>query len=115
MRAKRRVARFGDVEIDFDQMEIRRSDHIVSATILELRILNFFVENPFFVFSREDLIAAVWPKRKRSNGRTVDSFIVGLRRKLEKDPRRPVYLQTVYGRGYKFVPFPRVSGAHSRT
>ena len=103
---KKGVVVFGKVTIDFDRMEIRRSGQVIPLTALEFRILKFLVDNPHCVFSREELISAVWPERERVNGRTVDNFVVHLRRKLEKDPAHPAYLQTVYGVGYKFVPFP---------
>ena len=103
---KKGVAIFGEIAIDFDRMEILRSGRIVSATALEFKILKFFVDNPHCVFSREELIGAVWPERDRVSGRTVDNFIWHLRRKLEKDAARPVYLQTVHGAGYRFAPFP---------
>jgi DNA-binding response OmpR family regulator len=98
------VAVFGDIRIDFDRMEIRHSGRIVAATAHEFRLLKFFVDNPGFVFTREELLGAVWPERKRVNGRTVDNSIAHLRQKIETDPSRPVYFQTVHGVGYKFEP-----------
>jgi DNA-binding response OmpR family regulator len=98
------AAVFGNVVVDFDRMELRRAGRIVPATSLEFRLLKFFVDNPEYVFSREELIRAVWPERKRVNGRTVDNYISHLRQKLEENPSSPVYFQTVYGTGYKFVP-----------
>jgi len=56
------------------------------------------------VLSRAQLIAAVWPKRKRSSYRTVDNCIAKLRQKIERNPTHPVHLLTVHGAGYKFVP-----------
>jgi len=103
---RRGVAIFGEIAIDFDRMEIRRAGRIVPATALEFKILKFLVDNPHCVFSREELLDAVWPERERLTGRTVDNFVGHLRRKLEEDPARPAYLQTVYGAGYRFVPFP---------
>src|SRR5215467_10522321 len=100
------VALFGEIAIDFDRMEIRRSGQIMRATALEFRILKFFVNHPHCVFSREELLDAVWPQRERANARTVDNFVVQLRRKLEEDAAHPTYLQTVHGAGYRFVPFP---------
>jgi DNA-binding response OmpR family regulator len=105
---KRGAAVLGEVIIDFDRMEIRRGGQTVPATSLEFRLLKFFVDHPEYVFSREELIRAVWPERKRVNGRTVDNYISHLRRKLEQNPATPTLFQTVYGTGYKFVP-----GAHS--
>jgi DNA-binding response OmpR family regulator len=97
------VAEFGEIVIDFDRMELRRSGRQIPATFLEFRLLKVLVDNPQRVFSREELIRAVWSLRKRASERTVDNTIWRLRRKLEKDPARPVYLQTVQPTGYKFA------------
>jgi DNA-binding response OmpR family regulator len=102
---KKRVVVFGQVAIDFDRMELRKSGHLIPTTSQEIRVLKFFVDNPERVFSREELVCAVWPKRKRANGRTVDNCVSHLRHKVEEDPARPVYFKTLYGAGYKFVPF----------
>jgi DNA-binding response OmpR family regulator len=98
------VAQFGEIIVDFDRMELRRSGHVIPVTYLEFKLLRFFVNNPQFVFSREDLIRAVWPERRRTTWRTVDNSILHLRQKLERNPARPVFFQTVHRAGYKFVP-----------
>jgi len=67
------------------------------------------------VFTREELLGAVWPERKRVNGRTVDNSIAHLRQKIEEDPSRPVYFLTVHGVGYKFEPFGEAEKIHSAT
>lgn len=103
---KKGVVTFGEITIDFDRLELRCSSRIVPATAQEFRRLRFLVENPYSVFSRPELMSAAWPERERVSGRTVDNVIAHLRRKLEKDPANPVYLQTVYGVGYRFAPFP---------
>lgn len=103
----------GEISIDFDRMEIFRDGRTVSATSLEFRLLKFFIDHPEYVFSREELIRAVWPDRKRVNGRTVDNYISHLRRKLEQNPATPTLFQTVYGTGYKFVPGGHSTSAHS--
>jgi two-component system alkaline phosphatase synthesis response regulator PhoP len=101
---KKGVVQFGEIVIDFDGMELRRSGHVIPATYLEFKLLRFFVDNPQFVFSREELIRAVWPKRRRRTRRGVDNSISNLRKKLERNPAQPVYFQTVHRAGYKFVP-----------
>lgn len=102
---KKGVAIFGHIAIDFDRMELCRSGHMIPATCLEFRLLKLFIDNPEYVFSRDELIRAVWPDRKRVNARTVDNSISHLRRKLEEHPAHPLYFQTIHGAGYKFVPF----------
>jgi DNA-binding response OmpR family regulator len=96
-------ATLGDIIIDFDRMEIRCSSQSIPATSLEFRLLKFFFDNPNRVFSREELIRAVWKKRKRSGLRTVDTSIWHLRQKLEKNPDSPTFFRTVHGEGYRFV------------
>ena len=100
---KKTVAEFDDVAIDFDGMELRRRGHIVPATVLEFRLLKFFLNNPEQAVSREQLMHAVWPARERKSARTVDNSILHLRRKLEENPNSPTHFQTVRGIGYKFV------------
>jgi DNA-binding response OmpR family regulator len=97
-------AQFGEISVDFRKMELCRSDHPIGLTLLEFKVLKFLVSRPGIVVSRQKLIAAVWPKRKRSSYRTVDNFIVKLRQKIENNPDCPVFLLTVHGVGYKFVP-----------
>jgi DNA-binding response OmpR family regulator len=84
-------------------MEIRNSSQSIPATSLEFRLLKLFIDNPNRVFSRKELIRAVWKKRKRASLRTVDNFISRLRRKLEKNPVDPIFFQTVKGTGYRLV------------
>lgn len=98
------VARFGDLSLNFRKMELCRANHPVVLTLQEFKVLKFFISRPEEVVSRQKLITAIWPKRKRSSDRTVDNHIARLRRKIEKDPAHPVYLLTVHGVGYKFVP-----------
>jgi two-component system alkaline phosphatase synthesis response regulator PhoP len=97
-------ARFGEISLNFRKMELRRADQPVVLTLQEFKVLRFFVSRPEVVVSRQKLITAVWPKRNRSSRRTVDNHIARLRQKIEKDPAHPVYLLTVHGVGYKFVP-----------
>jgi len=95
---------FGEISLDFATMELSRSGHPVEITLREFRVLKFFVSRPHVVISRQKLISSAWPKRQRSSYRTVDNCIAKLRRKIESDPDCPVFLQTVHGVGYKFVP-----------
>jgi DNA-binding response OmpR family regulator len=95
---------FDEISLDFKKMELRRSSRLVDITLQEFKVLKFLVTRPEIVVSRQRLISAVWPKRKRSSSRTVDNCIARLRQKIERTPDSPVFIQTVYGVGYKFVP-----------
>jgi DNA-binding response OmpR family regulator len=62
------------------------------------------VENPERVLSRDELLNQVWGYECYPSTRTVDNHILKLRQKLEQDPSNPIYLRTIHGAGYKFVP-----------
>jgi DNA-binding response OmpR family regulator len=98
------VAQFGDMSLDFKTMELYRGGRPVEITLREFKVLKFLVCRPRIVISRQKLISSAWPKRERSSFRTVDNCIAKLRQKIETNPNRPVFLQTVHGVGYKFVP-----------
>jgi len=98
------VARFGEISLDFRTMELSRSGRPVEITLREFKVLRFLVSRPRVVVSRQKLISSAWPKRQRSSYRTVDNCIAKLRQKIESNPDCPVFLRTVHGVGYKFVP-----------
>jgi len=95
--------RFGDVEIDLRARTVTRAGKPIKLTHLEFELLTFFGRNEDRVFSREELLHAVWGIRQGTPARTVDNFVAQLRAKLETDPDRPVHLITVRGSGYRFV------------
>jgi DNA-binding response OmpR family regulator len=95
---------FGDVRIDLASREVTRAGAPVALTHLEMELLIFFCRNADRVFSRDELVRAVWGLRSSGQARTVDNFVAQLRAKLEPDPDRPVYFVTVRGSGYRFVP-----------
>jgi DNA-binding response OmpR family regulator len=98
------MAHFGDFCLDFQTMELCRADQVVTLTLREFKVLKFLVTRPRIVVSRQKLISSAWPKRKRSSYRTVDNCIARLRQKIENNPDCPVFIRTVHGVGYKFVP-----------
>jgi DNA-binding response OmpR family regulator len=71
---------------------------------MEFKTLRFFVENPYRVISRDELLNEVWGYDSYPCTRTVDNRILRLRQKLEIDAAKPKHFLTVYGSGYKFVP-----------
>jgi two-component system, OmpR family, alkaline phosphatase synthesis response regulator PhoP len=70
----------------------------------EAMMLKLFVENPNCVVSRNEILDRIWGEDNYPSSRTIDNFIVRLRRILEPDPSRPKYLHTVWGVGYRFTP-----------
>lgn len=98
--------RFEDVVVDFDTLKIIRDDQEFGGTAKEFEVLRFLIQNERKLISRDDLLTAVWGKEAFPTPRTVDNFILSLRKKIEKDPSRPIYLRSVYGGGYQFFASP---------
>jgi DNA-binding response OmpR family regulator len=73
-------------------------------TFYELEVLKLLRERSEETVSRDELLEKVWGVQATSTSRTVDNFIVKLRRKLEEDQKNPRHILTVYGLGYKLVP-----------
>ncbi len=95
---------FGDVEVDFRRHTAVRAGRVVEMTRKEFALLRFLASREDTVVTRDELLNKVWGFEAYPVTRTVDNHIAGLRAKLEADPSRPVYIQTVHGVGYKFVP-----------
>jgi DNA-binding response OmpR family regulator len=104
VRKASQVAQFGEFSLDFRRMELCRANQPVGLTLQEFKVLKFLVSRPRIVISRQKLIGSAWPKRERSSFRTVDNCIARLRQKIERNPDCPVFIRTVHGVGYKFVP-----------
>jgi DNA-binding response OmpR family regulator len=95
---------FGDVSVDFARMEVTRGSTNVALTPQEFKLLKYFAQYPQRVISRDQLLSDVWGYNSYPSTRTVDSHMLTLRQKLEKDPSSPVHFLTVHAAGYKFVP-----------
>jgi len=85
-------------------MEATLDDQPIGLTAREFKMLKLFVQNEGRVFSRAEILSEVFGYEGDPQTRTVDTHILGLRQKLEKDPNHPVHIRTVRGSGYKFVP-----------
>ncbi|MDQ4121800.1 MAG: response regulator transcription factor [Acidobacteriota bacterium] len=94
---------FGSVSIDFRRAEVLRDGEPVELSALEFKLLQHLVEHQGEVLSRDGLLDEVWGYDATPTTRTVDVHIAWLRQKLESNPRRPQYIITVHGLGYKFT------------
>ncbi len=72
----------------------------------ELAILRLFIERAGEVVSRDEILDRVWGQEVYPSSRTIDNFVVRLRRLFEPDPQHPVHFHTVWGVGYRFTPTP---------
>ena len=95
--------RFGDVAVDFRRAEVFKDDRAVELSAMEFKLLQYLIENPGRVHSRNELLDAVWGYDAMPSTRTVDVHVAWLRQKLEANPRHPQFIQTVHGLGYKFT------------
>ena len=93
----------GDVTIDVPSMSVTREGESIGLTATELQLLAALARYPGRVFTRAQLLDAVHGSDVESFERAIDVHIKNIRRKLERDPRHPRYLLTVYGIGYKFA------------
>lgn len=96
--------RIGDLMIDGGTREVERAGEPIPMTAREFDLIYFLAQHPGQVFSRDQLIEAVWDYQAISDAGTVTVHIRRIRAKLEPDPSRPRYLKTVWGVGYKLEP-----------
>ena len=95
--------RVGAAKVDFERHRITRDGTDLETSAKEIELLRYLVDHRGEVISRDVLLTAVWGHESGVITRTVDNFIVRLRRKLEPDPANPQLLLTVHGRGYKLI------------
>ncbi|RME24504.1 MAG: DNA-binding response regulator [Deltaproteobacteria bacterium] len=100
------VLAFGRARIDFSTHEVTVDGRPVHLTKLELDLVRYFAQHPGRVISREELLQQVWKLRNHPNTRTVDNFVLRLRRHFEDDPQAPRHFLSVRGAGYRFIPNP---------
>ncbi len=92
----------GQSVIHFDRFAIETPDETVSLTTREVGLLRALVDREGETVTRGELLQEVWGLRPDTKTRVIDSFIVRLRRYLERDPSRPEHILSVRGRGYRF-------------
>jgi two-component system response regulator VicR len=96
---------FGELEIDLEQLQVRRAGEVIPLTSTEFRLLYHLASRPNRPIRRQALIEAVWGYANIvGSERTVDVHIRHLREKIEPDPAHPRRIITVRGVGYKFTP-----------
>jgi len=98
-----RVLELGDLRIDPARRVVERGGETLPITTLEFDLLYFLAARPGRVFTREALMEHVWGVDRVVDDRSIDSLISRVRRKLERDPSQPRWLQTVWGAGYRFA------------
>ena len=94
---------FDDVVVNFDTYEARVRGQTVRLTHLELKLLKYLIQSAGRVVSREELLENVWGFANAPSTRTVDNFVLRLRKFFERDPANPRHFLSVRGAGYRFL------------
>jgi len=99
------VFSFGDNKVYFKSFEVvGRSGERVRINKREMEFLRYLILNQGQVVRREDILEQVWGYDVFPNTRTIDNYVLALRKHFEENPRQPRYIHSVRGVGYKFTP-----------
>lgn len=104
--AKVSEAIFGKASINFETYEVHVDNREIKMTHKELQLLRYFVENQGRVISRQELLSEVWDVSGEMQTRSVDQFMLRLRKIFEVDPAKPKHFLTLRDAGYRFIPGP---------
>ena len=96
------VLKAGGLELDRARCQVRINGKELSLTATEFRLLEYLMGRAGVVFSREQLLDAVWGNDRAVTDRTVDVYVLRLRQKLESEPGNPQLIRSVRGFGYSF-------------
>ena len=97
------VLQVGDLRLSLGQRSLTIQDEPVELTPTEFKLLWMLMENPGYVFTRDELMEKALDYAFEGAGRPLDSHIKNLRNKIEPDSKKPTYIQMVYGVGYRFL------------
>lgn len=98
---------FGDgIVADFDQFELTVRGTTHTLTTMEMQLLRYFIEQESRVLSRDQIMVAVWEDTAAISSRSIDNFVMRLRRLIEPLPSAPRHILSVRGTGYRFVANP---------
>lgn len=103
VRAVSDLERFGDVEVDFGRFELKRDGEVHSLTTREQQLLKYFLQHEDVVLSRTRLQTDVWRDAAEITSRSIDNFVMRLRKMIEPDPSNPQHLISIRGTGYRFI------------
>ena len=96
------VLKVDALEIDSSAMQLRVGGALVPTTATEFRLLEYLARRPGRVFTRDQLLDAVWGDARFVTPRSVDVYVRRIREKIEADSESPRYLMTLRGAGYRF-------------
>ncbi|MEM7800207.1 MAG: response regulator transcription factor, partial [Chloroflexota bacterium] len=91
------------IELDLDSRQLSVAGKVIELTPAEYNLLHKFMENPGHTFRREELLETAVGYGYDGFDRTLNTHILNLRKKIEPDSSKPIYIQTVYSIGYRFA------------
>ncbi|MFN8444929.1 MAG: response regulator transcription factor [Caldilineaceae bacterium] len=97
------LLRIGSLTLDVDQRILTIDDKSIDLTRTEFTLLHILMANPGHTFTRDELLEKCMGYAYEGMGRTLDTHMSNLRKKVEPDPSAPIYIQTVYGIGYRLA------------
>ncbi len=97
------IFEFSNVRVDRSAYEVVVAGKTHSLTTMEMQLLGYFIDNPGVVLARAQILAEVWGLNTEVTTRSIDNFVMRLRRILEPQPSKPVHILSVRGTGYRFV------------
>lgn len=96
--------RFRNVEVDPRTYEVRVGEAVYQLTRMEMQLLKYFLQRPGEVLSRSQILKDVWDQSAEITTRSIDNFVMRLRKYIELDAANPRHLLSVRGTGYRFIP-----------
>ncbi len=97
------IERFGNVAVDFGRFEVSNNGEMHSLTTREMELLRYFLQHDDVVLSRGRLQTDVWRDSAELTSRSIDNFVMRLRKMIEVDPANPQHLISIRGTGYRFI------------
>jgi DNA-binding response OmpR family regulator len=94
---------FSNVKVDYQAFEVHVADKTHSLTTLEMQLLGYFIQHEGEVLSRNKILTEVWDQSADVTTRTIDNFVLRLRKIIEPDLARPRHILSVRGTGYRFL------------
>lgn len=94
---------FGDIKINFTKQELFKAGVEKKLSTTEFKVLHYLIDHEGEVISRNQLLDEVWGYDAFPTTRTVDNYILSIRKKIENSPSNPEFILTIHKSGYKFV------------
>jgi len=97
------IIKLGSIEIDINRQIAKRNEEELNLTTKEFELLVLFMQNEGRVLTRDHIMEAISGLDREAFDRSVDVLMSRVRQKIEEDPKKPAFIKTIYGAGYKFI------------